>query len=807
MKYDSAGGVASFQDASGGHNVSYGSGLTVVKDPASSATTAYYFDPTWGAVNGVVDALGNQSQSFFDVYWEPVLQVGPKTNAMQYTYNSNGDVVEEREKDSLPGFTLPPLGQSTLPSLPPASASDRVTTYTYVTNALPATITQPLGQVTQWTYDPQGRLLRTTRAAATPDQAVAACQYDGSGNLVTVTNAATNTMRLTYDAWGRLIGMTNAAGQVTAYGYDLLGNVTNATLPGGVTGSYRYLACAYDLLGRVISSTFYAGGGRTITRSFSYDADGNKTGDISPMGGPTTYTYDDCDRLAAVSLPDGTSTYFACTPEGQLAASTNVLGNVKLYHYDLAGRRTGVEYFTNGWPVSVSAVSNVLDSAGLTIRTMDGEGRSVYSFFDGFAELLASSDDLGHTVSYAYDQNGDLIARTNADGTVARYNYNQRGALIGIGYSTGKTNALIRDVMDRVTRVFDNAGFDYSMAYDPMGRLARVTDNTTNRTYSYYYDQAGNLTNKTSPEGLAALYSYDAMGNLIRVLEGAVMQTNYYDNASRLSWSSNNNALVTSYIYDMDGNVTSQTTMRSGTAYFSQANSYDPLGRLTEADKYIRTISGSYDQTTSRFYYDGMNRLTREERYASSGPLLYTRAFTYDRAGNRTHLSATDGSTMTEIDYAYDAASRLINEVPTTNGLSAMPITYGYDANGNLTSRTQGATLAKYFYDEEERLLAALGPGGSRTNGMSPDGKVLRTEKWLGATRVQNILFEYRREKPGARALAERADGDQHLHRWTQGGGHHHPQQPRGRQPFLCPGSARFGDASGGHHWRGEEQV
>lgn len=585
LSYDGDGRVLSLEDRSGRHGCWYGGGVTLVTNTATGATTTYYVDATSGVVSAVVDPLGNTSRSFFDIYFEVVLEVGPNTNAVQYTYDSNGDVVEERDKISLAGFTLPPLGQSTLPSLPPTNVTDRVTTYTYVTNALPEKETDPLGNEIKYSYDPLNRLIRKQG-----DGRQTTYEYDPSGNVVAVTDPGTNVVRMAYDSWGRLTGRTNAAGQVTTYGYDLAGNLTSVVLPGGIAGTYRYLLNNYDALGRLLHAAFYAGGGRIINRSASYDAAGNKLSDTDPLGAITSYTYDAYGRQTQVQLPDGSPTSYAYRPDGGLDTVTDALGNAKHFLYDLAGRQVGVEHIPAGSTTNIAATTTVLDNSGLPLQTIDGEGRSVYRSFDGFGQLLVSSNALGSAVRYGYDTKGNLTARTNADGKITQYTYNARGALTAVAYA-GKTNTLVRDVLDRSTRVYDNAGFDFSMSYDPMGRLLSAKDNTTNRATSYFYDSAGNMTNKTNPDGVA-YYSYDALGHVCRIQEGSVIQTNYYDDAGRLAWSSNNNQIVTTYGYDLTGNVLNQMTLWNNTPCYSTINQYDPLGRLLHADKTLRTAAG-----------------------------------------------------------------------------------------------------------------------------------------------------------------------------------------------------------------------
>jgi RHS repeat-associated protein len=56
---------------------------------------------------------------------------------------------------------------------------------------------------------------------------------------------------------------------------------------------------------------------------------------------------------------------------------------------------------------------------------------------------------------------------------------------------------------------------------------------------------------------------------------------------------------------------------------------------------------------------------------------------------------------MNGVSYSYDAADRL---------LQAGATTYGYDANGNMTSKTEAGTTTTYTYDYANRLISIRNP-------------------------------------------------------------------------------------------------
>ena len=114
---------------------------------------------------------------------------------------------------------------------------------------------------------------------------------------------------------------------------------------------------------------------------------------------------------------------------------------------------------------------------------------------------------------------------------------------------------------------------------------------------------------------------------------------------------------------------------------------------------------GLPQQRTLDYSYDALYRLTGETVTEALG-LAYSKTFGYDPVGNRqtqTTVIGPAGSTGPNLQpgtiaYGYDARDRLLSEQ-----LGADPVTaYGWDANGNLTTKDAEAT---YTWDDENRLV------------------------------------------------------------------------------------------------------
>ena len=121
----------------------------------------------------------------------------------------------------------------------------------------------------------------------------------------------------------------------------------------------------------------------------------------------------------------------------------------------------------------------------------------------------------------------------------------------------------------------------------------------------------------------------------------------------------------TSYLYDLRGELVRQSNYAPDGHLLSDyaALTYDGNGNLTGLTATIpgaRQLSG-----TTCYTYDGTGQLTQEQSTRDNN---YTRAYSYDAAGNPTHFGSLSGSIL-----QYNSNNQLIDS------------SYAYDGNGNPT--------------------------------------------------------------------------------------------------------------------------
>jgi RHS repeat-associated protein len=119
------------------------------------------------------------------------------------------------------------------------------------------------------------------------------------------------------------------------------------------------------------------------------------------------------------------------------------------------------------------------------------------------------------------------------------------------------------------------------------------------------------------------------------------------------------------------------------------------------------------DDTVIEWIYDNLNRLEQENRVGS-----YTHDYTYDLVGNRVKLD--DGSSVNY--YQYNEMDQLLAESPNPDYTNPT-ITYGYDENGSLTSKTASGQTTVYGYNLQNRMASVtVGANPAISYKYNPDG-------------------------------------------------------------------------------------
>ena len=290
-------------------------------------------------------------------------------------------------------------------------------------------------------------------------------------------------------------------------------------------------------------------------------------------------------------------------------------------------------------------------------------------------DLQSVTDALGHTTTYlSYDGAGRVLSQQDPNGLVTTFTYYPRGWL--------HTRSV--------------GGATTTITYTSYGAVATVTD-PDNITVTYSYDTAHRLTQIKDAMGAYVVFTLDAAGNRIKeqafdsgngVRHTLTRQFNTLGQLVDVIDGLNHTVFNASASgnYDGNGNLVHSVDANS----IQRQQSYDALNRLVSTiDDYNGTDSLT-PNTTSKFGYDALDRLT-----GITDPSSLITTYTYDGLGNRTALQSPDTGTSTD---TYDAAGNRLTHTDAKGVLS----TTSYDALDRPSATTYADTTlnVSYTYDE-----------------------------------------------------------------------------------------------------------
>lgn len=558
--------------------------------------------------------------------------------------------------------------------------------------------------------------------------------YDMDGHPLSITDANGTLTTLQYDLRGRILSRTQG-GEETRFVYDPVGNLTQVIPPTGATLTYVYDAAhrlqeihdgegnrivyTLDNASRRTKETVYDAGGSLVeTRSQVYDALGRLAQSIGAQGQTTTYSWDAEGNRTGVADPLGHSTTYSYDALNRLAQSVDPLGGQTRYSYDGQSNLTEVVD-----PRSL-ATAYQYDGLGQRLRTVSPDSGTSLDGYDEAGNVLTHTDAKGQTTRYRYDALNRPTRIDRADGSAVVYLYDQGGN--AIGRQTG-FDELATDGSTRLAVRY---------AYDLLGRIVRVDSTRAGRTQTVAYAYAnGLLSGITYPSGRQILYSRDGQGLIsalsaldpdgsshalvqnVRYLPFGGVQSFRYGNGQTFERAFDQDGRIQAFrlpdgipvlTYDAAGNI---TAIADPQANWQASFQYDALDRLTAATVPTGSYSYSYDA-------DG-NRL-------SAGVNGQATAYRYGSDSNR--LLGVGGR-----DYAYDA-----NGSTTADGNNQ----YVYDAAGRMKTAATPAGTWNYQVDSQGRRIAKDGPSGSQgyVYGLGgqilaetdADGQTAREYYWLG---------------------------------------------------------------------------
>ena len=720
--YDTSGANLIQQIASGGETNSYAYNANNQLTAATNAigeVTCYTYDAqgrrsSITRPNGLTSTNIYYATGLFTNFVEKFIVLGiNQTNSYTYTNNLVWTSTDER------GRTVTNLYDS-LQRLTNSADSLGKVAYTYDRLDL-VKVVDRMGFTNSFGYDAVRRKIASTNALGNSVH----YNYCSCGALDSIQDAAGNFTSFTYDNAGALLSTIAPDGYTIYNHYDLLGRVTNTVDTAGVSTMswYNNQGLRYavsNLVGRV---------------SFQqYNVEDMVTNSTDANGVSVAMTYDNVHRLLTRSYADlGVEKYVYSANIPGPTSYTNQIGNIVLYGYDIAGRKTNEVYVgvtTNGFAYS---------PAGDLLVLTDGNSSKTTWNYDPFGRVTNKVDNLGTNLFvYQYDADNRLTNRWSAAKTNTAYKYDAAGNLTNVVYPVSAPIKLRYDNLNRLTNMVDGVGTTV-YGYDNAGQLLSEdgpwSNDTVSYTYqnrrratmselmssgapwaqNYQYDSVRRLRSIVSPAGEFD-YTYDPVAQQrvkLLSLPGGSYITNGFDNVARLTgtWLMNNGgANLDSYVYA-----------------YNQANQRTKVTR----------IAGEYVDYT----YDNMGELlTAYGKTSANVTRLAERlAYTYDAAGNLKQKKTT-ASTYSAVALKVNSLNQITNsQIGLANSSDPMGWTATTPVSGGTVCSPTGVTLnstaASLYGDGTFALNMVI------TNGVNVFTSVVQNASSQFATNVSRVTM------------------------------------------------------------------
>ncbi len=554
---------------------------------------------------------------------------------------------------------------------------------------------------------------------------------DGNGRITHIQDPISRTAMFAYDGGGYLTSITDMAGFESILTYGIVPAWT-----GSVAGTKKKLTAVqtplhttsiqYEIPATIgstlplyrITITNNYGDSQVYGYAPTY-SDITPTTAISTVkdfnGNVTNYTiHRATNRIIQVVYPDIYSSDFY--EYDQYGYRNKIIhgGHETSYVYDSLGNLLQETDPRNNVTEYTYDVNNNLETI------TDPMNRTTTIGYDGFNNISSITTPV-NSQSFTYYSDGNLESYTNANNHTTTYDYDGYGYISTVNHPTGNPEGYVNDPVGRPTTT-TIGGVSVVYEYDNLNQVTKVTFPDGNflsyiydftnvaefkyldgisSFYTYDCDKNCLLSHANTPQG-DVQYTYDANGNVLTISINGVITSYEYDNLDRNTKLINPDGTSRSFVYDELDNVILRTDENGNQTTFEYE--YDLLTYTNYSDntpdvEYVYNPNGELiekiDGTGSSTYtYDDGGRLINVNGPTVDDNLVYT----YDGLGNQLTMN-NNGFNVTN---TFDALNRLTDVV--SNYASA---NYVYDANGNLTKKTNGnGSFSDFTYNSQRQITS-----------------------------------------------------------------------------------------------------
>ena len=577
-------------------------------------------------------------------------------------------------------------------------------------------------------YDGKGRLKELRQYFDAYNYSVNTLNYDGYGNIKSVTDNRGTTLAYTYDKDENMFvtEISQSGKDTDTYKSTISYDILTQTKKRETDCNGNTLRYEYDKWQRILKIwTVYDTVIPAVCYEYSAPArnlDGKMNLWYAITNNKVTFDADDDSIIQTVLQIDGLGRAVRTAKTGFVNGvdGWNASGAVE---YDDKGRtvKEGMTEFIKGTledllnetpKMTELYTSYEYDEKDRQTKTTLPDGSEQFAQFqiDGGNLISNATDPLGNVSTQTTDSRGNiiLVAKADKDGkrlTKVTYKYNEMGEML---------------------KAFDAKGHPITAEYDLLGRRTALESLDSGRQ-EFFYDECSNLVRENNSvlreNNKQIVYEYDGLNRLVRIDYPDTEDTVYaYGGASDARGAAGKILKVTDasgsleYEYGKLGEVTKETRTLSThlngnnpteTAVMEYRSDY--LGRM----QWIVYPDG--EKITYGYDKGGQVTSVTGEHYGHS--FEYVTNILYDQYGQRTRIDYGNG-TFTE--YNYDPARRWLDTIKTENkwGQSYQNISYSFDAVGNVLGYENDCldsvtgnykTKQTYSYDNLYQLIKVNG--------------------------------------------------------------------------------------------------
>jgi YD repeat-containing protein len=603
-----------------------------------------------------------------------------------------------------------------------------------------ARIVDPNGNQVTLTYDEAGRL----QEVMDPTGRSLELGYSAAGRLEEVrfeVEGWSRTWKLAFGATGLLAEVrwpevTTDGGlqsQGVKLSYDPNRNIASFTDRRG--GRWQY---GYDV-DRVAWEQ--APTSTALERTLFQDLGGGVRSVQDPRGFSTTFSFDDSARLVRVTdeLSNSRKYQYADADYGwapsSLVLPSNAVwasdhdsrGNV-VSVTDPEGRRFDFAFDPSDRLLQVQEpmVTNAFGQSDRHRTNYEYDPRGNLTRVTKSAGFISST-----LATYAYDLDGELVRETDGRDKVTTYSHDLHGNFTQVSTAAGRTTGWRYEDPD------GTFGFTCpSSLVDGLGRAIQTSR-----------DQWGRLREVDQPDASPSTYSYDGEGRLVRMVDAAGTSVWEYDGSGRMKSETTGPDWVVNYQYGPGQPVTrldevGPSGVRSLEYEYTPRNE---LASISDQRPGAGTISFAYDPdgrlirrslpsgARVEYGYNASGRLASVAHITSQGVTYASYTYLYQENGLRKQVADLDGTTR----YGYDSLNRLTREQRT--GTFAYQFLWAYDGASNRQSQDRDGISSQYTYDDDNRLLSIAGGSGARTWAWDPNG---RLATWSSLSGIDHFNYD-----------------------------------------------------------------